>query len=459
LFKDITRPMLTFALRFWPILLLALLLQAEALRAETPAERGYQFLLERATIPPDFHQTDLEAAWEGWPEPLRSKAEEASPEELRRMTYSRYGLTLRPDDESRKPLQYVVQPDGGWVQNCFSCHGGKVAGKVIPGLPNSHYAMQTLIEETRTAKLKQGKRPSGKDLASTIFPLGKSNGTTNAVMFGVALMAFRDAELNLVNRAVPSFTHHDMDAPPWWHFKKKERLYIDGFAEKSPRALMQFMLVKENKALYFRAMEKPFEDVYAYLESIEAPEYPFEIDRDLAARGRKLFEKTCSECHGTYGEKETYPERLVPTEEVGTSRVRLEALTRENREAYGASWFAHYNVESVIAEPGGYVAPPLDGIWASAPYFHNGSVPTLWHVLHSGERPTVWKRTEDGYDRERVGLEIEEFEKLPDSVTSSTARREYFNTRMFGKSNEGHLFPEELKAEEKRAVLEYLKTL
>src|SRR5690606_32251456 len=42
----------------------------------------------------------------------------------------------------------------------------------------------------------------------------------------------------------------------------------------------------------------------------------------------------------------------------------------------------------------GYVAPPLDGIWATAPYFHNGSVPSIELVLDSSERPTYWRRVD-----------------------------------------------------------------
>jgi hypothetical protein len=41
----------------------------------------------------------------------------------------------------------------------------------------------------------------------------------------------------------------------------------------------------------------------------------------------------------------------------------------------------------------GYIAPPLVGIWASAPYFHNGSVPTLWQVLDPDSRADIWTRT------------------------------------------------------------------
>ena len=40
----------------------------------------------------------------------------------------------------------------------------------------------------------------------------------------------------------------------------------------------------------------------------------------------------------------------------------------------------------------GYMAPPLDGIWATAPFFHNGSVPTIEGVLNSKARPAIWQR-------------------------------------------------------------------
>jgi hypothetical protein len=50
----------------------------------------------------------------------------------------------------------------------------------------------------------------------------------------------------------------------------------------------------------------------------------------------------------------------------------------------------------------GYVAQPLDCIRASAPYFHNGSVPTVYQVLNSKTRPARWTRSGD-YDWERPG--------------------------------------------------------
>ena len=430
------------------------------------ARRGYDLLVGKAYLPPDFDQETFDAAWRQWPEPLRSEAEKASPEVRRQMAFARYGLTPRPDDPT-KPLQYVVDEQGQWTMNCFACHGGTVPDakggwKVWPGAPNSNFALQTLTEELRLAKAELGKPFTRMDVGSVFVPLGETRGTTNAVMFGVVLMAYRQPDLSLIpasDRPLPQMTHHDMDAPPWWHFKRKKQIYIDGFAEKGHRGLMQFMLVRSNGPEKFREWEDEFRDVYAYISSVEPPKYPFPIDQDLAAQGKMAFERVCADCHGTYGESASYPEKLVPLDDIGTDRVRIDGLRVEHRDAYAKSWFAEYGKLKSVREPGGYVAPPLDGIWASAPYFHNGSVPTLWHVLHSTERPKVWNRQPVDYDQQHLGLPIETFNALPTEAKEGWQRREYFDTRAFGKSAAGHEFPDELSEAEKTSVLEYLKTL
>ena len=432
---------------------------------ETLAQRGYRLLTTKPYLSPDFDQATFDELWKTWEEPLRSQAEAASLEERRQMAFSRYGLTLAPGSqgfggETSVPLQYVDDGRQGWVMNCFACHGGKVAGRVIPGLPNSHYALETLTAEVRQTKLRLKKEFSRMDAGSLFIPLGTTNGTTNAVIFGVLLLAKRDADLNLrQDNPTPPMLHHDHDAPPWWHVKKKQNLYIDGFAPKGHRPLMQFLLVPANGPEKFRQWEDDYRAIEAYIESLEAPAYPFAIDRPLAASGERVFNKNCAECHGTYGKHETYPERLVPIDEIGTDRVRLDALTVEGRQRYDESWFADYGQKHSLVDPGGYVAPPLDGIWATAPYLHNGSVPTLWHLLHSDERPVVWTRSEDGYDTARVGLEVQTFDKLPAPLGSDAERHRYFDTRRPGKSPAGHTFPDPLSEPEKRALLEYLKTL
>ncbi len=421
--------------------------------------RGYELLTTKAFLPPDFDQETFDQLWKTWEEPLRSQAEKATPEERRTMSFSRYGLTARPGDTSGKSQQYVVDAAGNWTMNCLTCHQGKVAGKVVPGAPNSLLALQTLVDEVRQTKIRQGKSLTRMDLGSGLIPLGTSNGTTNAIIFGVALMANRDAELNVVPGLPEKLVHHDHDAPPWWNFKKKQRLYSDGFATKSVRPLMQFMLIPENKRAQFDEWEADFREIYAWLESLEPPKYLFEIDQSLAKTGQVVFNQNCADCHGTYGPGGVYPNKIVSIDEVGTDPVRLASLTSEHRSGYGASWFAHFGADEVVADPGGYVAPPLDGIWASAPYFHNGSVPTLWHVMHSDERPKIWSRSSDGYDEQKVGLDVTAYDAVPKEVRVGRDRRKYFNTTKTGKSAAGHTFPDALDEDEKRAVLEYLKTL
>lgn len=426
---------------------------------ETAAQRGYRHLLETAYVPAYFDQEVFDHLWQTWPRALRDAAERATPEQRREMAFARYGLTLRTNDTSGKPQQFVVDAAGDWTPNCFTCHGGEVAGQYIPGLPNSHYAMQTLIQESRLTKLRLGKSLAPVDYGSLVMPLGATHGTTNAVMFGVVLATFRDADLNLVpaNQLAP-LVHHDMEAPPWWHFSKKQRLYLEGFASKGHRPLMQFALDRSNGPDKFVEWEDDFRDIYAYIESLEPPKYPFPIDAKLANEGQRLFNSVCADCHGTYGKPASYPERNIPIDEIGTDRARYDALTSVHHQGYRQSWFSHYGADPVSVGPPGYVAPPLDGVWASAPYFHNGSVPTLWHVLHADDRPVVWKRTAAGYDQDRVGLEIELSTDVPLGMDAWT-RRAYFDTQKFGKSAAGHLFPNVLTEIEKRAVLEYLKQL
>ena len=215
--------------------------------AAPSAERGYRFIAEKAYVPASFSQSTFDALWESWPEGLRARAAKASPEERRRMTYERYGLTPRAEGPAGKPLQYVVDARGLWTINCFACHGGEVAGRVVPGLPNARLALQDLADDVARVEALKHKTPEVGGMMLSRVPLGETHGTTNAVMFSVALLAFRDADLNVVlPTSAPRFVHHDLDAPPWWNVKKRKRLYLDGLVAKNHRSLMQFLLVPTN---------------------------------------------------------------------------------------------------------------------------------------------------------------------------------------------------------------------
>ena len=109
---------------------------AAAADGQNAADRGWQHLRTKPYLPPDFDQTVFENLWRRWSEPLRTEAKNAAPEDRRRMTFSYYGLMESPQGIAAAPLGYVDTGDGNRVMSCLACHAGKVAGKVIPGLPN-----------------------------------------------------------------------------------------------------------------------------------------------------------------------------------------------------------------------------------------------------------------------------------------------------------------------------------
>jgi endo-cleaving rubber dioxygenase len=161
----------------------------------------------------------------------------------------------------------------------------------------------------------------------------------------------------------------------------------------------------------------------------------------------------------------------------------------------------------------GYQAPPLYGVWATAPYFHNGSVPTLEQVLNSSLRPAIWQRQlqEDSgikgfdqrfaaaFDTAAVGWKHSALActdipgsalancnpvddqvpslvqmtqnflnglvswtgivNIPDPAPGAIDKRLVYDTRILGNGNGGHTFSDVLTDTERRAIIEYLKTL
>src|SRR5207302_9978950 len=164
------------------------------------------------------------------------------------------------------------------------------------------------------------------------------------------------------------------DVPAWWLLKKKKTMYHNGGADaRSVRSLMQFMMGSLNGPDAFTKAEADFADIRRFFLSIEPPKYPFPIDRPLAATGEKLFKQNCSRCHGTYGPDGSYPNKIIPLDEVGTDRRRYDGITEKFARHYDESWFARAEFGGKgPARPSqptaGYQAPPLDGVWATAPY-------------------------------------------------------------------------------------------
>ncbi|MGE0537449.1 MAG: cytochrome c [Pirellulales bacterium] len=430
---------------------------------EPDAAKGLEILMNEPMAARIMKVDDIDRLWTIWEAEEKAKAEAADIVERRRLTFERYGWATRPgEDYTKLPLDYTDDGQGNLVTNCFSCHGGKVAGVTIPGAGNTHLDLTTLSTDlARLRAADAGRDPAKvKDaLAPFQTPLNFHRGVTNAVIFAPVFAGLRDAKLGRQFTEHPELLlHHDMNPPAWWNFKKKTRIYADAFAPKTPRQLMPFAMSPLFSDEKFRSFEPNFVHIYQYIEELPAPKYPYVIDEALAKRGQALFEKTCTECHGTYGPEGEFPNRVVPIEVVGTDDRRFRAIYKERREAANKGWLQYYGEHPVDVESEGYLAQPLDGIWASAPYFHNAAVPTLWHVMNPSKRPKVWRRSEDGYDQQKVGLEVEVLDAVPENL-SSRERRRYYDTTHVGNSAAGHTFPDELSDEEKLAVIEYLKTL
>jgi mono/diheme cytochrome c family protein len=199
---------------------------------------------------------------------------------------------------------------------------------------------------------------------------------------------------------------------------------------------------------------KGLDRVEKFITERPAPAWPFAVDQDLAAYGRAVFNRAqCNACHADDGKRVG---QVIPVNELGlnTDRHRLDMWTREAAEVYNA--FAEgysWDFDQLRkVEPEGYVAVPLDGLWLRAPYLHNGSVPSLTDLLTPPEaRPKNFYRGYDVYDPVKVGF-------IYDSPEAERVGVRY-DTTLPGNSNAGHEYGMDLSSEEKRALIEYLKTL
>jgi hypothetical protein len=248
-------------------------------------------------------------------------------------------------------------------------------------------------------------------------------------------------------------------APAWWQLHYKERAFADGSGDASShRSMMATLVAFGVTPDQLVAREEDFVDVFHYLLSLEPPCWKLTaLDTRQVERGHGIFDERCASCHGVHsGEDASYPNRVVPLDMIGTDPIRAERFTAVEAGALDASWFGDPPFEAT----GGYLAPPLVGIWARAPYFHNGSVPDLVGVLDPSERPPIWRRIEregSDYDPARVGLRYELVSSAPDPNTRDG--RLVYDTGREGMSNRGHDFAASLSAEQRADLLEYLRSL
>ena len=205
------------------------------------------------------------------------------------------------------------------------------------------------------------------------------------------------------------------------------------------------------------------EAITAWMMTYTPQPYPGQIDPSLLPRGRDIYAEGCAACHGTYDASLDAPALIsFPNWEgdVGTDARRIELTGSELASAVNASTYGQY-IDARAAEA--YTAPPLTGIWASAPYFHNGSVPTLWHLMRPAERPPRFWVGGHALDLERVGIAGQDDGSggwLPPDGAEPWAISEEIDTGDYGLGAQGHAVGfEDLSEADKAALLEYLKLL
>ena len=249
------------------------------------------------------------------------------------------------------------------------------------------------------------------------------------------------------------------------------------------------------------------------LQRLAPPKWPEEvlgkIDRQKAIKGKALFVSICAGCHNvwpyTWTEPNKYGKRfvrvgLVPQTDVGTDPGQFEDLRRyaitgqlssrlpppyQGKDIIptGALYLflqdeilakalapLHLNEDESIAihgyrefplpppPIGVYKAAPRDGVWATPPFLHNGSVPNLYEMLIPAKERTKKFYIGREFDPIKVGLD-----------TSEKSGSFLVDTTLPGNSNAGHSFENSprgngvigplLSDEQRWAIIEYLKSI
>jgi mono/diheme cytochrome c family protein len=372
-----------------------------------------------------------------------------------------------------------------WTVNCLVCHTAEIDGVAYFGAGTKTFDELWLGEALKRLTSERWRRmlPGGSSdeaiAADANRILNSHHHDQIDSLTRARSTAFAASHVELYMRAhenrmprVDEVGRGDVKTPPLWHTAAKMpvgRWYTDGsFHGPFPLMASSMELEKDRPfdaliAVVLPTIKSEFESVVRHLRP---PRYPYEIDQALAARGRELFYSQsvgCFRCHGVYDGRGSVLWPGVHAD-VGTDRSRIDVVSDQFIAAFNRSPLAG---DGALVRSHGYAATPLTGVWANYPYLHNGSVPTLHHLLGpASERPAIFEvMAARRLDRERVGQPLYRDPALGrlgegELMRRYGADRNWFSTLRPGSASTGHDFWSRIRTDaNRRALIEYLKTL
>ncbi|RPI55145.1 MAG: hypothetical protein EHM55_08745 [Acidobacteria bacterium] len=387
------------------------------------------------------------------------------------------GSDVRRTSEATEPLR--------WTVNCLVCHTAEIDGVAYFGAGTKTFddlwlgeALKQLTNDRWRPRLVRDPRDHALAADANRILQSHHHDKIDSLTRGRSTaFAASHVEMFMRNHGNRLPGDHevgrgDVKTPPLWHTAAKMpsgRWYTDG-SFHGPLPLMASSMELEKDRSFDALTETVVpiikDEVDAVIRHLRPPRYPYPIDRGLASRGRVLFESRalgCSACHGVYDGRGhvRWPGRHV---DVGTDKSRLAVVSGGFIDVFNQSPLA---AEGTLKRSEGYAATPLTGVWANFPYLHNGSVPTLHHLLGPvSERPRIFHVTAARrLDRSRVGQPLHANPRHGRLDEAELLRRfghdrDWFNTSRPGSGNGGHDVWEKIGTDDnRRALIEYLKTL
>jgi len=390
--------------------------------------------------------------------------------------------------------------------NCQLCHSRSVPTKnglqVAEGIGNSHIDFQGFHEDMAATfgspvGVMLKRNPRGNSYVSAGDALGvisrhvrADDDKFNQIELG-RTMASKSILPRLQELADFIKTVPLTKTPAWTAIGSKVKNGVSGFYADGAwgggfsHVLAGTMISLKASGSDFKKYRKKF-DAYAwpYLQTLKTPKFDWrdELDPKKVVNGHDVYESNCSYCHGSYSQdgknnfvRDDYPAALVELSDVETDPRRA-LYTDEYIKRNKKNGRVIYNLSEEERGGTGYVAPPLDGVWARSPYLHNGSVPNLAQLLNSPTRIKVYASdlakndpaTIDSFDRINGGWKIEDYSHKSvaqiDRELDNNPYLRVFDPRRpevvkTGLGNMGHQYGDHLEDTERKDLIQFLLTL